>query len=961
MITERESASASLCRQDGILLAGRGTIALRPKRGTGTSPATRGIPLFLAVFLLLVGLLIFSVVVQAQHAAAAEAWSAGVASGSAAQLAAPAAPGIAILKGPEIQQVRSGQEATFSIVVTNTGDVVLTNVNVSDPSAPACGWSLGELAPDEAVSFQCPGVVTEDLVNVATVTGEGPGGEIVQASDSAEVDVTPSTFIYDDVPASPISINFFTECFSGDQILREFQVGESFTVGDVDFGFNANHVNRDEIWAFLISPSGTRVELTSDDLLQPPIQNYDMLLDDSSTNPINDGSSDDTGEPYYDRDAKPFRPLSAFNGEDSLGTWVLEVCDKLPLINYGTYNRSRLILRDDALTADKTTQDVILKPGDSIDYSITISNNGPGTFGGVSMSDVVPAGVAYRAGTLAASSGTASESGGVITWNGDIGSLSEVLISFSADLVTTSPGLIANTAQIAHPVLAAPLNPTQVSQVFTDQDYLYTNETDLVIPDGGPGTAGCVSPVVSEITVPDSFFIGDLRVGLTADHTLRGDLVITLTSPSGITTALLSEVGFDENVDAMITDAGPDGSEAFELGVHDTGAPYYDVEGQTAGPGAVPLSVFDGEQAQGTWTLWICDAAFVDTGVLRRWSLFFREANVWLGNSTSWNTASNWSKGSVPDMSDFALIFPDPVGGNFPVLDTQAAVATLLVKGGASVDLDVFDMTAEDYVSNRGKLAQINPVTSPGTAVEFLHITNDAATEDKYFGLTMTPTLASMGDVSVEVRGNQAGGCTGVNTDALVRRCFHVEPAQPTTSAMQFYFTEAERNQQESNALKVWNRGDPPVQWRQVGTAYSYSEEAAECASANGQVCWVAAEGVDTYPLMTLGSRTPPVVGIGPVGGSTIELSWSHGESGVDHYEVWRASSPYFNPTMPGASKLADVAVDAGGSYTYPDGASGLGDPTNNSFYVVRTVYGTGQTTDANIVGAFDVGLVPGE
>ena len=55
-------------------------------------------------------------------------------------------PAIAIEKTPDSQQARSGDTVTFTIVVTNTGDVDLTDVEVTDAVAPACDNVIGCLA-----------------------------------------------------------------------------------------------------------------------------------------------------------------------------------------------------------------------------------------------------------------------------------------------------------------------------------------------------------------------------------------------------------------------------------------------------------------------------------------------------------------------------------------------------------------------------------------------------------------------------------------------------------------------------------------------------------------------------------------------------------------------------------------------------------------------------------------------
>ncbi len=67
-----------------------------------------------------------------------------------------------------------------------------------------------------------------------------------------------------------------------------------------------------------------------------------------------------------------------------------------------------------------------------------------------------------------------------------------------------------------------------------------------------------------------------------------------------------------------------------------------------------------------------------------------------------------------------------------------------------------------------------------------------------------------------------------------------------------------------------------------------------------------------------------------------VVLSWTNTDSLVDHYEVWRSSSPYFNPYDAGSAKLGDVSAFVG-AMSYSD-VSVLGDIVNNYFYVVRAV-----------------------
>ena len=79
----------------------------------------------------------------------------------------------------------------FSITVTNTGDVPLINVNVSDPLSTNCSRAIGMLAPGASVTYTCARAnITANFENVATVTATPPTGPGVSASDSALVSVT---------------------------------------------------------------------------------------------------------------------------------------------------------------------------------------------------------------------------------------------------------------------------------------------------------------------------------------------------------------------------------------------------------------------------------------------------------------------------------------------------------------------------------------------------------------------------------------------------------------------------------------------------------------------------------------------------------------------------------------------------------------------------------------------------
>ena len=63
-----------------------------------------------------------------------------------------------------------GGQTAFSITVTNTGNVALTDVTVADPLTPSCAKTLPDLPPAESTSYACGGTATADFVNVAAVS-----------------------------------------------------------------------------------------------------------------------------------------------------------------------------------------------------------------------------------------------------------------------------------------------------------------------------------------------------------------------------------------------------------------------------------------------------------------------------------------------------------------------------------------------------------------------------------------------------------------------------------------------------------------------------------------------------------------------------------------------------------------------------------------------------------------------
>ncbi|MHC4258191.1 MAG: DUF7507 domain-containing protein, partial [Planctomycetota bacterium] len=134
----------------------------------------------------------------------------------------PAVPAIDIQKTPDLQTVESGANAEFTITVTNTGNVDLTDVIVSDPWALGCNNLIGDLAAGASVVYDCNILnVTEGFTNIACVAGTA-GQTTVTSCDDADVVVVAVPGI--DILKKPDS-QVLADC---NNLIGDLAAGESF-------------------------------------------------------------------------------------------------------------------------------------------------------------------------------------------------------------------------------------------------------------------------------------------------------------------------------------------------------------------------------------------------------------------------------------------------------------------------------------------------------------------------------------------------------------------------------------------------------------------------------------------------------------------------------------------------------------------------------------------------------------
>jgi len=248
------------------------------------------------------------------------------------------------------------------------------------------------------------------------------------------------------------AINNATTCTA--PLVRNFTVGTSFTVSDVDIAILATHTYRGDLQITLQSPAGTRVQLVNGNANSIDGDNFNVTLNDTGTQVVNtDGNSTNHSAtaPPYQNNFSPDAALSAFANQNSAGTWRLEICDLFPTADNGNFVRADLFLTSGPanfadLSLTKTVSNANPAGGSNIVYTLTVTNAAASnlTATGVTVLDILPAGT-----TFVSASGTGSYASGTGIWTvGTLAPGASASINITATVNATSGATIINGAEI---------------------------------------------------------------------------------------------------------------------------------------------------------------------------------------------------------------------------------------------------------------------------------------------------------------------------------------------------------------------------------------------------------------------------------------------------------------------------------------------------------------------------------
>jgi uncharacterized repeat protein (TIGR01451 family) len=193
--------------------------------------------------------------------------------------------------------------------------------------------------------------------------------------------------------------------------------------------------------------------------------------------------------------------------------------------------------------------------------------------------------------------------------------------------------LLVHLARALFVLLSLCLFPSAASAQTVNQ---YTNTTTGSIVD----SIDCATTVTRTFTVGTSYTVSDVNLGVFLTHSYRSDLRITLTSPGGTTVAIMTNTaGNGDNLNDLFDDEAPSGIASHSASGTDsttTPPPY----SHSFRPTSV-LNAFDGQNAQGTWTMVVCDSVAQDTGTFTRADLYITEAPTSYADLSLTKTVSN--------------------------------------------------------------------------------------------------------------------------------------------------------------------------------------------------------------------------------------------------------------------------------------------------------------------------------
>jgi uncharacterized repeat protein (TIGR01451 family) len=205
----------------------------------------------------------------------------------------------------------------------------------------------------------------------------------------------------------------------------------------------------------------------------------------------------------------------------------------------------------------------------------------------------------------------------------------------------------------------------------------YTNTVDAPIPEAA---TPCTNQLIRTFVVPEIYTISDVNIGVVIGHARRNNLILTLVSPAGTSVTLFRNNGGVRTNLNVLFDSAQATSVSSHNNLNDTAtattvAPPFQ---RTFGP-IQSLNAFNGQNANGTWTLSICDSTSQNVGTFFHATLSITLLRATL-NVTKISTAqADFVSGANPKSLPGAIVrYCITISNNGPGLATTIAGTDLI-------------------------------------------------------------------------------------------------------------------------------------------------------------------------------------------------------------------------------------------------------------------------------------------
>jgi len=309
--------------------------------------------------------------------------------------------------------------------------------------------------------------------------------------------------------------------------------------------------------------------------------------------------------------------------------------------------------------------------------------------------------------------------------------------------------------------------------------YTYDNTTSGAIPFHNANS--CATNLTRTFTVPDSFTVSSVAIGLNLSHTERGDVRAILVAPGGLTfNPIVQSNDTNDNYDILVS-TNTDGAGQPPLNDNDIDPitePYYNRLVSNAG-----MDFYTGN-AQGTWILRLCDRDNNGVnGTFNRAKLILQSTT---GTTTSGTSTLTYDWGSNGDNVDFISATVGGVtitetstvnfGASSSLNNFQTRTSTIGNHTGYyRLSMDAPDGTDSEVIGNRVVFSFSSPVRDLSFSlldVDWENVASDFEDQASIFATDSAgnpvPFTATPAGGAVQMAGNTGEGDAGAAADQTI-------------------------------------------------------------------------------------------------------------------------------------------------------------------------------------------------